>query len=120
MRKLSDALSSRSSGSVRHQFGRLTHLAFVLNVGSLQEAAALLAGGGEGTLAGLGRLLDDSHASLRSLYDCSCGALDSLVLAMREGGARGARLTGAGWGGNFFLNVLPSFGFMFITTEITI
>ena len=25
-----------------HQFGRLTHLAFVLNVGSLQEAAALL------------------------------------------------------------------------------
>jgi len=42
VRKLSDALSSRSSGSVRHQFGRLTHLAFVLNVGSLQEAAALL------------------------------------------------------------------------------
>ena len=35
VRKLSDALSSRSA-AVRHQFGQLTHLAFVLNVGGLQ------------------------------------------------------------------------------------
>jgi len=51
------------------------------------------------SLARLGALMDESHASLASLYDCSCPELDDLVARARAAGALGARLTGAGWGG---------------------
>jgi galactokinase len=46
-----------------------------------------------------GRLLLDSHASLRDRLEVSCAALDRLVDAAMESGALGARLTGAGFGG---------------------
>jgi galactokinase len=46
-----------------------------------------------------GRLLQDSHASLRDRLQVSCPALDRLVQAAMDSGALGARLTGAGFGG---------------------
>ena len=47
-----------------------------------------------------GELLLASHASLRDLYECSSPELDWFVdRAMSLPGVRGARLTGAGWGG---------------------
>ena len=47
-----------------------------------------------------GDLLLASHASLRDLYECSSPELDWFVdRAMALPGVRGARLTGAGWGG---------------------
>jgi galactokinase len=46
-----------------------------------------------------GRLLNESHASLRDLLRVSNGALDELVDTARDAGALGARLTGAGFGG---------------------
>jgi galactokinase len=46
-----------------------------------------------------GRLLLDSHASLRDRLEVSCPELDRLVEAAMESGALGARLTGAGFGG---------------------
>ena len=47
-----------------------------------------------------GGLLLASHDSLRRLYECSSPELDWFVeRAMRAPGVRGARLTGAGWGG---------------------
>jgi galactokinase len=47
-----------------------------------------------------GDLLLASHASLRDDYECSTPELDWFVeRVMREPGVRGARLTGAGWGG---------------------
>jgi galactokinase len=46
-----------------------------------------------------GRLLLESHASLRDRLKVSCSALDQLVAAAMESGALGARLTGAGFGG---------------------
>jgi galactokinase len=49
--------------------------------------------------AALGRLLLESHASLRDRLRVSCDALDRLVDAAMESGATGARLTGAGFGG---------------------
>ena len=53
-----------------------------------------------GDLAPAGRLMDDSHASLRDLYEVSCAELDLLVdLAHSLDGCYGSRLTGAGFGG---------------------
>jgi galactokinase len=47
-----------------------------------------------------GALMDASHASLRDDYEVSTPELDLLVdLLQREPGVRGARLTGAGFGG---------------------
>jgi galactokinase len=47
-----------------------------------------------------GDLLLASHASLRDNYECSRRELDWFVeRVMRADGVRGARLTGAGWGG---------------------
>jgi len=49
--------------------------------------------------ATFGRLLLESHASLRDRLGVSCQALDTLVEAAMASGALGARLTGAGFGG---------------------
>lgn len=46
-----------------------------------------------------GALMDASHASLRTDFSVSCTELDELVAVAGDGGARGARLTGAGFGG---------------------
>jgi galactokinase len=46
-----------------------------------------------------GRLLCESHASLRDRLHVSTAALDRLVEAAMDSGALGARLTGAGFGG---------------------
>lgn len=54
---------------------------------------------GEDNLDYLGALMDASHNSCRDLYECSHPELDALVAACRRAGAKGARLTGAGWGG---------------------
>jgi galactokinase len=50
-------------------------------------------------LLGFGILMDASHESLRTDYEVSSPELDHLVTLAREGGAAGARLTGAGFGG---------------------
>jgi galactokinase len=51
-------------------------------------------------LESAGRVMLESHASLRDLYEVSCPELDLLVaLSMMQQGCHGARLTGAGFGG---------------------
>ncbi len=55
---------------------------------------------GAGELGQAGRLMNDSHASLRDLYEVSCEELDLITdLARRESSCYGARMTGAGFGG---------------------
>ncbi len=46
-----------------------------------------------------GCLMDESHTSLAQDFEVSTPALNELVSAARKAGARGARLTGAGFGG---------------------
>jgi galactokinase len=53
----------------------------------------------EEDLLAFGILMDASHESLRTDYEVSSPELDRLVALAREGGAAGARLTGAGFGG---------------------
>jgi galactokinase len=54
----------------------------------------------EGDLAEAGRLMDESHFSLRDLYEVSSVELDLFTELAREHPAcHGARLTGAGFGG---------------------
>ncbi len=59
-----------------------------------------------GDLAGLGRLLDASHASLRDDYEVSVAATEKAVRRCRAAGALGARIMGGGFGGS----VLALFG----------
>ncbi len=52
-----------------------------------------------GDRAGFGRLMSESHLSLRHDFEVSCAELDELVDIAQDAGAEGARLTGAGFGG---------------------
>jgi galactokinase len=62
---------------------------------------------GHGRLRQFGKLLFESHESLRRLYECSSPELDLVVAAARRAGAWGARMTGAGWGGAALVLVPP-------------
>jgi galactokinase len=52
-----------------------------------------------GDLDALGRLLDESHVSMRDDFRISTPELDVLAEELRAAGAYGARLTGGGFGG---------------------
>ncbi|RPJ62601.1 MAG: galactokinase, partial [Acidobacteria bacterium] len=61
-----------------------------------------------GDIVQFGRLMYESHASLRDDYEVSCAELDVLVeLASRQPGTIGARMTGAGFGG-CTVNLVPA------------
>jgi galactokinase len=61
------------------------------------EAASALE---QGDLDRFGRLMNESHRSLRDDYEVSCTELDLMVeLARRVPGVIGARMTGGGFGG---------------------
>ena len=47
----------------------------------------------------LGQLLNESQASCRDLYECSCPEIENICSIARKAGTWGSRLTGAGWGG---------------------
>jgi galactokinase len=81
------ALPEPVASRARHVVGEIARVHTVvdaLRAGSPPPGAALVA----------------SHESLRDLYECSSPELDWVVAhAMTGEGVRGARLTGAGWGG---------------------
>jgi len=66
--------------------------------GRVYQFRAVCQGAATDALAQMGRLMAESHASCRDLYECSHPLLDTIV-RLSEGVAYGARLTGAGWGG---------------------
>jgi galactokinase len=74
------------------------------NARTLEAARALRAG----RMEGLGRLMWQSHESLRDDYEVSCAELDALVeIAAGVRGVAGARLTGGGFGGSTVNLVRP-------------
>jgi galactokinase len=53
-----------------------------------------------GEIEKLGKLMADSHRSLRADFEVSCPELDTMVdIAVRQRGVYGARMTGGGFGG---------------------
>jgi len=63
----------------------------------VQAAASALS---KGDLRLFGKLMDESHESLRRDYEVSCAELDTMVeLAHQQEGVLGARMTGGGFGG---------------------
>jgi len=63
----------------------------------VEQSVAALA---DGKLAEFGRLMVDSHLSLRDDYEVSCSELDTVVkICTGCEGVLGARMTGAGFGG---------------------
>ena len=66
----------------------------------VSENARVLRAAATGDAARLGRLMNESHASLRDDYEVSIAELDRLVSLLQEHPAvHGAKLTGAGFGG---------------------
>jgi galactokinase len=88
-------LSAALAALPPHLTRRVAHV--VSETSRVGAAAAALA---TGDLRTLGRLMLESHASLRDDFEASCEEADVLVAAAMQLGALGARLTGAGWGGN--------------------
>jgi len=75
-------------------YNRVEH-AVLENIRTNKSVTALQ----NGDLDLFGRLLNESHSSLRDKYEVSCFELDVLVEALTSEGALGARMTGAGFGG---------------------
>ncbi len=70
----------------------------------VREAATALR---SGDLRSLGALLNDSHRSLRDLYEISTPAVEDTVARMRGCGAAGARIMGGGFGGSVLALFAP-------------
>ena len=79
--------------------------AYFDSVGALAQSARQAIEGGGVEL--LGPLMDANHGVLRKM-GVSCAQLDALVAAARRAGAWGAKLCGAGRGGNMIALVPPA------------
>jgi galactokinase len=73
---------------------------------------------GAGDLPALGALLDQSHASLRDLYDASTPAVERTVDGLRAAGAAGARMMGGGFGGRAIALLPPGVEVPSAATEV--
>jgi galactokinase len=81
--------------AVRTSAGAAAHVA-----GESARVAMAVKAMETGDAAGFGKLLSDSHASLRDRLQVSHPELDRIVELAVEAGSLGARLTGAGFGGS--------------------
>jgi galactokinase len=97
------ALRDVTVGELQQHHSRLSPVIYkrvrhvVTENGRVQEAATALT---TGNLAKLGKLMADSHRSLRDDYEVSTPELDLMVeLAKDQKDVYGARMTGGGFGG---------------------
>lgn len=102
LQRISDAAPDLAhAGELRR---RARHV--VTEIDRVRQAAGLLRAG---RAAGLGPLLDASHASLRGDFEVSCPELDVACETAVAAGALGARMTGGGFGGSA-IALLPDGG----------
>ncbi len=99
IRALRDVTASQLDGSRERLsetiYKRCRHV--ITEIERTQKAASALQAG---AIAELGRLMADSHRSLRDDFEVSCRELDVLVeIASKQRGILGARMTGGGFGG---------------------
>jgi len=96
LRDVDETLLTRARTSLDDEaYRRARHV-----VAEIQRPVQMADAMGAGDLARAGALMNESHASLRDLYEVSSPELDAMVAeAQRHPGCFGARLTGAGFGG---------------------
>jgi mevalonate kinase len=75
-------------------------------IGALANQARVIIQEGVSPTAALGKLINENHELLAKL-GVSSPELDRLVVTARQAGAWGAKLSGAGWGGNIIALVAP-------------
>lgn len=96
MRRLTrEVLEARKSEISETEYIRARHA--VTEIARVQEAVKALRANDFTTL---GRLINESHISLRDDYTVSCPELDVAVEASLSAGALGARMVGGGFGGS--------------------
>ena len=90
-----DVLDARRSEITETEYIRARHA--VTEIQRVKDAVTALRANDFVTL---GRLINESHNSLRDDYTVSCVELDEAVDASRAAGALGARMVGGGFGGS--------------------
>jgi galactokinase len=96
-------LLAASSALTDLEFKRARHV-----VSEIERTMQATANCRAGQAEQLGRLMDESHVSLRDDYEVSCMELDYLVEQVRQlPGVLGARMTGGGFGGSM-IALLPT------------
>ena len=90
-----DGLNARKSEISETEYIRARHA--VTEIQRVKDAVTALRANDFTTL---GRLINESHNSLRDDYTVSCVELDVAVAAARAAGALGARMVGGGFGGS--------------------
>ena len=90
-----DVLEARKNEISETEFIRARHA--VTEIQRVKDAVTALRASDFQTL---GRLINESHNSLRDDYTVSCPELDEAVNASRAAGALGARMVGGGFGGS--------------------
>ena len=90
-----DVLDARKAEITETEYIRARHA--VTEIQRVKDAVTALRAN---DFATLGRLINESHNSLRDDYTVSCVELDEAVAAARATGALGARMVGGGFGGS--------------------
>jgi galactokinase len=90
-----DTLSARKSEITETEYIRARHA--VTEIARVKDAVTALRANDFTTL---GRLINESHISLRDDYTVSCPELDTAVNASLAAGALGSRMVGGGFGGS--------------------
>jgi len=93
--KISNAMKPKKGAPTITEYKRARHV-ILEDVRTTEAVAALRAG----DFVKVGRLMTESHVSLRDDFEVSCKELDILVqLATEVDGVLGSRMTGGGFGG---------------------
>jgi galactokinase len=90
-----DVLNARKSEITETEYIRARHV--VTEIQRVKDAVAALK---LSDFTALGRLINESHFSLRDDYTVSCPELDVAVDASLKAGALGSRMVGGGFGGS--------------------